>query len=126
MDLIHIAITCSSEEKADRFYAGLLGLKKSDPEFLTKEISSAIFGLDAGVKKIYYTGESILLEIFIYSRFDHKSRLFDHVCFEVESLEGFLEKCRLSAVDIIRVPKGDYLVTFIKDFDGNLFEIKGQ
>jgi len=24
------------------------------------------------------------------------------------------------------VPKGGYTVTFIKDFDGNMFEIKGQ
>jgi catechol 2,3-dioxygenase-like lactoylglutathione lyase family enzyme len=126
LKLSHLALTCSSEEKADRFYAGLLGLKKSDSAFLHKEISSAIFGLDAGVKKIYYSGESMLLEIFIYKRFDYKSRLFDHICFKVEDLEGFLDKCCQSAVEIIRIPKGDYLVTFIKDFDGNLFEIKGQ
>ncbi len=27
-------------------------------------------------------------------------------------------------VDIARIPKGDKTLTFIKDFDGNLFEIK--
>ncbi len=126
MDLLHVALTCSSEEKADRFYAGLLGFKKSDPEFLPKELSSDIFGIDAGVKKIYYNGESLRLEIFIYNRYQNKSCLFNHICFEVENFERFLEKCRRSAVDIIQVPKGGYTVTFIKDFDGNMFEIKGQ
>lgn len=126
MDLLHVALTSSSEEKADRFYAGLLGFKKMNPEILPKEISSAIFGLDAEVTKIYYTSDSLRLEIFIYSKYENNSRLFDHACFEVENLEGFLEKCHRSAVDIIRVPKDDYLVTFIKDFDGNLFEIKEQ
>ena len=67
---------------------------------------------------------AIFLGIYNYANIN--SRLFDHVCFKVESLEEFLEKCRRSNVEIIRVPKGDYLVTFIKDFDGNLFELKGQ
>lgn len=126
MDLLHVGLTCSSEEKADCFYEGLLGFKKLDPEFLPNEMSTAIFGQDAGVKKIYYAGESFRFEIFVYSNGDYNSRLFDHVCFEVENLEEFLGKCHRNKVDIIRVPKGDYLVTFIKDFDGNLFEIKGK
>jgi len=126
MDLLHVGLTCSSEEKADRFYEGLLGFKKLDPEFIPKEMSAAIFGLDAKVKKIYYAGESFRFEIFVYCNGNDHSRLFDHVCFEVKNLEEFLGKCRRSDIDIIRVPKGDYLVTFIKDFDGNLFEIKGK
>ncbi len=126
MELLHIAITCSSEEKADRFYADLLGFKKLEPELLPNEISSAIFGIDAAVKKIYYVGESVKIEIFVYNG-NHESRtLFDHVCFEVESLEKFLQKCRRNNIDIIQVPKEDYLVTFIRDFNGNMFEIKGK
>jgi hypothetical protein len=27
-------------------------------------------------------------------------------------------------VEVNRVPKGDRLLTFVKDYDGNLFEIK--
>jgi hypothetical protein len=35
-----------------------------------------------------------------------------------------LRKCEKVQVEIIRVPKGESLITFIKDADGNLFEIK--
>ena len=48
----------------------------------------------------------------------------DHVCLAVDKLEAFLEKCRNMGVEIARVPKGDAVITFIKDYDGNLFELK--
>ena len=52
------------------------------------------------------------------------TRRIDHVCLEVDSLEAFLEACRKMEVEIVQVPKGDAMITFIKDDDGNLFEIK--
>ena len=44
---------------------------------------------------------------------------------EVDDLSGFIEKCRSMSVEITQVPKGDNTLTFVRDFDGNLFEIKG-
>lgn len=124
MNLLHVGLTCSSEEKTDKFYLNLLGLKKSEPKALPAEISAAIFGINSELTMINYVGESAHFEIFVYR--DHQSSpgRIDHVCLEVGDLEGFLQKCRKSGVDIIQIPKGESLITFIKDFDGNLFEIK--
>jgi catechol 2,3-dioxygenase-like lactoylglutathione lyase family enzyme len=47
-----------------------------------------------------------------------------HVCLEVDDLQDFLKKCRDLDVEISQIPKGDRTLTFIRDFDGNLFEIK--
>ena len=47
-------------------------------------------------------------------------------CLEVADLESFLEKCRSLKVDVARIPKGDKILTFIRDFDGNLFELKNR
>ena len=46
------------------------------------------------------------------------------VCRMIEDCDGFLARCEGHDVEIIRVPKGTSVLTFIRDYDGNLYEIK--
>ena len=124
MHLKHVALTCSSEENADTFYADLLGLTKSEPKALPLELSKAIFNVDTEMLMINYQDEQVHFEIFITGSNGGNCRNIAHTCLEVDNLEVFLEKCRGLKVDVTRIPKGDKILTFIKDFDGNLFEIK--
>lgn len=127
MHLKHVALVASSEEKADIFYSDLLGLTKSEPKILPVELSKAIFNLDLELGIINYRDEHVHFEIFVTSqhRADRgNSRKIAHTCVEVDTMKIFLEKCRSLNVDITRIPKGDKTLTFIRDFDGNLFEIK--
>ena len=124
MNLKHVALTSSSEEKADAFYADLLDLKKSEPKLLPMELAKAIFNLDRELVMINYQDEQIHFEIFIAAGDDENSPKIEHTCLQVDHLEVFLEKCRRLNVDISRIPKGDKMLTFVRDFDGNLFEIK--
>ena len=124
MDLMHVGLTSSSEERADGFYVGLLGLKKAEPKILAAEICRALFGIDRELTIINYTGEAAHFEVFVCPAAPTPGRPIDHACIAVENLPEFLRRCETSQVEIIRVPKGESLVTFIKDADGNLFEIK--
>ena len=124
MDLLHVALTASSEDGADGFYVDVLGLKKAEPKVLPAEISRALFGIDRELTIINYTGESAHFEIFVCPAAPPQAARIEHACIAVESLPQFLRKCETSQVEIIRVPKGESLITFIKDGDGNLFEIK--
>ena len=124
MHLIHAALASSSEEKADTFYADLLGLTKSEPKVLSRELAEAIFQLDTEILMINYKDERVHFEIFITGSTGSNSPKIEHTCMAVDNLEVFLEKCRSLNVDIARIPKGDKTLTFIRDFDGNLFEIK--
>ena len=45
-------------------------------------------------------------------------------CSYQKDKKSFIEKCRAGGCEINLVPRGDYFLTFIRDFDGNLFEIK--
>jgi len=125
MVLGHVGLTCGSEENSDRFYADLLGLTKSEPKVLPLELSRAIFNLDDEMVMINYLNEHVHFEIFITSHDRGDNRKIEHACLEIDNLEPFLEKCRSLNLDIARIPKGDKTLTFIRDFDGNLFEIKG-
>jgi catechol 2,3-dioxygenase-like lactoylglutathione lyase family enzyme len=124
MDLLHVALTSISEDRADRFYVDLLGLRKAEPKILAAEISRATFGIDRELTVINYTGGSAHFEVFVCGAAPTPVRRIEHACIAVENLPEFLRKCEDFQVEIIRVPRGKSQVTFIKDADGNLFEIK--
>jgi len=124
MILRHAALSCSSENKSDRFYRDLLGLKKSEPKFLPGSLAKAIFNVDAQLPMINYRSDQVHFEIFIARQPLNPSRQIDHVCLEVDDLQLFLKRCHDLDVEVSQIPKGDHTLTFIKDYDGNLFEIK--
>jgi len=124
MDLRHVGLTCGSEENSDKFYKDLLGLEKSGARTLPASLSKSIFNLDAELVIINYLNEDLHFEIFITDRSKDSSRQIEHLCLEVDDLSVFLNKCDSLGVEVARIPKGDKMLTFIKDFDGNLFEIK--
>ena len=123
MLLRHAGLTCSSEENSDKFYKDFLGLNKSEPKTLPPDLSKAIFNLDAELQMINYMNDHIHFEIFIANQFSTPQRPIEHLCLEVDDLAGFIEKCRRMQVEVTLIPKGDKTLTFIKDFDGNLFEV---
>jgi catechol 2,3-dioxygenase-like lactoylglutathione lyase family enzyme len=123
MRLRHAGLTCSSEENSDKFYKDLLGLNKSAPKTLPVDLSLAIFNLDAELQMINYMDDNIHFEIFIAGQFSASQSQIGHLCLEVDDLDEFSAKCRSLQVAVALIPKGDKTLTFIKDFDGNLFEI---
>jgi len=123
MILRHIALCCSTEENSDKFYKDLLGLSKMAPKILSLSLSQAIFNIHTELKVINYQNDTLGFEIFIHSTYHGHETCVDHTCIEVPNREAFLDKCRKMNVMIRQVPKGDKIVTFISDFDGNLFEV---
>ena len=125
MYLKHLALTSSSVENADTFYADLLGLTKSEPRPLAPELSKAIFNIDQELVIVHYQDERVHFEIFIAPSDGENSPKIEHTCLEVDNLNLFLQKCNQLNIDVSRISKGAKTLIFIRDFDGNLFEIKG-
>jgi catechol 2,3-dioxygenase-like lactoylglutathione lyase family enzyme len=123
MILRHVALACSSEEKSDKFYQDLLGLQKSEPKTIPAALSQALFDIDSELKIINYLDENLFFEIFVSDRNSGGAKRVDHVCLQTDDLNALLERCRRLQVKILQVPKGNKLLTFISDDDGNLFEI---
>ena len=87
-------------------------------------LSKAIFNVDSELMMINYQSEQVHFEIFISDHSINDGRQIEHVCIEVDDLPIFLKKCDEIDIDISQIPKGDRTLTFIRDYDGNLFEIK--
>ena len=124
MQLKHVALVCSSEEKSDRFYSDLLGLQKVGSKTIPSTLVNQIFGIDSDLKIINYANDKLVFEVFVDSKKRAEKNKIEHICIQVENLGSFLETCRSMKIEIIQVPRGDAFITFIKDDDGNLFEIK--
>jgi len=134
MQILHVGLACRSEAESDRFYQDLLGLSKQEPKTLSRDLANAVFGVDRQLIMINYVGDDVRFEIFITDTAGDTARKIPgdpsgpiaHTCLAVDDLEDFLTRCRALDVEVARIPRGNYTVTFIKDYAGNLFEVKDR
>ncbi|NVM22576.1 MAG: VOC family protein [Desulfobacterales bacterium] len=124
MRLHHLAVVCRSQENADRFYQGVLGLKRIKNFVLNRELAEQLFDISRKCQVILYGNDNFALEVFVADPVPGKNATFEHFCLEVEDKEEFVKRCEFMHVELRRIPKGEALLTFVKDYDGNLFEIK--
>jgi catechol 2,3-dioxygenase-like lactoylglutathione lyase family enzyme len=124
MKLNHVALICRSEQSADDFYEAVLGLKKTKAFVLSSDLTHRIFGIEREYRVLVYGNDKFTAEIFVSERPAELGTGLEHICLEVKDREEFVERCKAKGVEVNRVPKGDAMLTFVKDYDGNLFEIK--
>jgi catechol 2,3-dioxygenase-like lactoylglutathione lyase family enzyme len=124
MRLNHVALVCSSEENVKHFYGGILGLERMRTSVLPNDLARQIFGIDRECQMIVYGNDRFTAELFVAANLPGGGESFEHVCLEVEDVETFVAACEAGGVMVNRVLKGERLLTFVRDFDGNLFEVK--
>lgn len=124
MKIHHVALVSRSEENSDRFYRGLLGFEKIRSFTVSAELAGGFFGYDSSLRAMTYVKGEVTFEVFVVKEGATIHPRLHHVGLEVEGRGRFLEKCREMQVEIMEIPKEERIITMIKDFDGNLFEIK--
>jgi len=124
MKLNHVALVCSSEQRADDFYEGVLELRKIKSSVVSSELCRQIFDIDNECQVLVYGDSLFTVEVFLATPAPGRETSFEHICVEVKNIEKFVNRSEAMQVEVNRVPKGDRLLTFVKDYDGNLFEIK--
>jgi catechol 2,3-dioxygenase-like lactoylglutathione lyase family enzyme len=124
MRLVHAALSSSSEDRADRFFGGVLGLEKTRRGELSAELADRLFGVDGGCEIVYYGNGDLEIEVFLTTPPEVVGSRMGHLCLEVPSRAELLARCAAAGIPVREAPKGDYVVVFIEDEDGNLYEIK--
>lgn len=120
----HIAIRNRSEREAEEFYGEILGLQKKYQFVVDADSAAKIFGVAHSVKAIVFGNTYCKIEVFIDPKSDHRIPEINHICLEVENRELFLRKCREQNVKTLAIPRDGGETIFVKDFEGNLLEIK--
>lgn len=124
---VHSGLGSVSIEHTDLFYGQLLGLERTEPRILPRETAEALFGVETDLTMVYYQNEHSQFELLVHpdlKSFNGARGNVSHDCIQVADKEGFVEECAESGCPVMRVPKADKVLTFVRDLDGNLFEVR--
>jgi len=120
--LHHIAVNCSDRKKAERFFTKILEIPKVKTFDLSADLSDKIFGIRRSVTVDVYDNGVSRFEVFITDT--GSTRGYDHMCVVVNNREAFLRRCKTYGVEPLVLEKNGKTLVFVKDFAGNLYEVK--
>jgi catechol 2,3-dioxygenase-like lactoylglutathione lyase family enzyme len=126
MRLLHVGLVSGSQKNADGFFKDILGLEKGEKKHLEADLSNEIFGFNGASDFFYYQNESTVFEVFINDRKDTINNQIGHVCLEVAGRDNLAERCKKAGLSVEKINKKGSVLMFIRDFDGNLYEIKEE
>ena len=120
--LKHVALQYSDKKQADIFFIKVLGLQLQKTFTISEKLTYDIFGIKEEILITVYENENTCFEIFITEKQTNNN--FEHTCIQINNKEEFIKRCLNYGIKPIYVKKGEKTLLFIKDFAGNLFEIK--
>ncbi len=124
MQLNHVGIINKNDEDAVRFYEGFLDFEKTREFSLPSELSEQLFGILKDIKILVFERDGIKLEVFIAPEFRPSSPDMMHPAFFLTNLSEVLENATKAGVEVIVGKTKDKSIYFLRDFSGNLIEIK--
>lgn len=124
MQLNHVGIVNGNEDQAVRFYGGILGFEKTREFTVSPDLSEQLFSVDRPIKVLVFERDGIKLELFIAEGYRPPSPDYAHIGLVLKDFPAFLDKCRREGAEMITGTSGEKTVHFMKDFAGNLIEIK--
>jgi catechol 2,3-dioxygenase-like lactoylglutathione lyase family enzyme len=123
MLLNHVGIANESEEKAVRFYTGLLGFEKTREFIVSAKLSDELFSASQEIRVLVFERDGIKLEVFICPSCKSPSPDYSHIGFLLNDFDAIKGKAQDMGVLIVG-RTDEKTVYFLKDFSGNLIEIK--
>jgi len=123
MLLNHVGIANDSEDKAVRFYHGLLGFEKTREFIVSTKLSEQLFSVSNEIKVLVFERDGTKLEVFICPECKPPSPDYSHIGFLLNDFDAI--KAKAQQIGTLIVGRTDEkTVYFLKDFSGNLIEIK--
>jgi len=120
--LNHVALQCSDREKASIFFTQIMKIPKLRDFSITQELSSKIFGINKNIEIDVYDNSEVRFEVFIVDKINKPE--YEHVCIDVQDKEEFVDACQKFGLEPFTVKKGERDLLFVRDFSGNLYEVK--
>ena len=124
MVLNHVGILNGSAEQAELFYRDFLKFDKTRDFTLSSELSSQLFKISREIRVLVFERDGIKLEVFICPECKLPSPDLSHIGLFLDDLSATVEQAPKAGIKHIIGETSEKTVHFIKDFHGNLIEIK--
>lgn len=119
---LHVALQYKDRKQAEIFFSKVLELHLKKTFDLSEELSNQIFGKKEDVIIDVYANDYSCFEIFITkTQIKHN---YEHTCIEINNKEEFISRCQKYGIEPFFVKKELKTLLFIRDYAGNLYEIK--
>jgi catechol 2,3-dioxygenase-like lactoylglutathione lyase family enzyme len=122
----HIAVWNSSEKNAYVFFRDIIGFEFLYEFHATQKVVEDIFELKEPMNILVFGNDETKIEVFINDIKLYSQHPINHICFDVEDVQDILEKTVKMNLPRRIIKRNNRNIVFIKDFDGNLFEIKNS
>lgn len=125
----HIAIFTNNAKKLEFFYREKMGFKKEKEELLPKSLMQRIFGIASDCMFIRLFSDTVKVELFQPTAFRLKEREnslsgYNHWGYTVADRDKFCQRLKKKKANMIKFNRGNHVVYFIRDPDGNSIEIR--
>jgi len=124
MLLNHVGVINTRTEDALRFYRDFLGFDLTREVTVSQELSEQLFAIAQDIPMMVFEKYGIKVEVFIYPECKQPFPDIRHIGLSLENFSEIIEKAQKAGIDLIIGKTKDKTVYFIKDFSGNLIEIK--
>jgi len=124
MLLNHVGVVNKSREDALRFYRDFLGFDLTREVAVSKELSEQLFAVSQDIQMIVFERDGIKIEVFIHPECKQPYPNIRHIGLSLENFSEIIEKASGYGIELVIGKTTDKTVYFIRDFSGNLIEIK--
>ena len=124
MILNHVGLTNNSKEEALRFYRDFLGFEFTREALVPNELSGQLFSVFRDVTMLVFEKTGLKIEVFVCPECRQPYPDFRHAGLLLENFSEVMEKAPSAGVEVITGRTKEKTVNFIRDFAGNLIEIK--
>jgi len=124
MLLNHVGVINKSREDALRFYRDFLVFDLTREATVSRELSQQLFAVSQDIPMLVFEKDGIKIEVFIYPECKQPVPDIRHTGLSLENFSEIIEKASGSGIELVIGKTTDKTVYFIRDFSGNLIEIK--
>lgn len=120
----HVGIVNGDEARALSFYRDFLGFSYTREFAVAPDLSEQLFSISGEIRVLVFEKEGMKIEVFIFPGFAPPPQTLSHLGLTVDNLDEFIVRATAQGVPVITGRHKEKTVHFVKDFAGNLIEIK--
>lgn len=124
MVLNHVGVVNSTAEEAQMFYGDFFGMTLIKDYMVSATLSDALFAVPEGIRMMVFGMEKYKIEVFIHPNHRRESPTIAHFGLLVDHFDELLKRADEHGVTLVIGSHQEKTVYFVKDFSGNMVEIK--
>ena len=120
----HVCIEVSSKERCRKVFEEVLGLNPVYSFRIEKDFMERMFETHNSCEAVVYQAGDAKIEVFILPEMEKNGRRTSHLCLLLPDRQRVLEAAEEKGLAVLHHPRDGRPLYYIRDHDGNLYEIK--